>query len=278
MQQVGLRLIELIYHGRLRHAIPVIRFVVKLTQILASTAKLLLYCSAACQREGLVTMAGATLLISSKNYSSWSLRGFLLARLSGLPFEERSSTRTTRHRKRTAAAVLLDPHSRLMHDDVVIWDTLAIAEYLNEMFPDAHMLPEDRKARARCRSISGEMHSGFAALRGSLPMNLRLFRPDFAVWSAVQADIDRITEIWTRVPDDLERPLAVRQAALDRRRDVRAGGDAVPHLRREDGLRAASAIASTSWPGRTCGNGSPRRRRSRNRSRNSTSSSRAISA
>ena len=84
----------------------------------------------------------------------------------------------------------------LMHDDVVIWDTLAIAEYLNETFPNAGMLPTDRAARARCRSISGEMHSGFSALREALPMNLRLFRPGFAVWSAVQADIDRITEIW----------------------------------------------------------------------------------
>jgi glutathione S-transferase len=83
-----------------------------------------------------------------------------------------------------------------MHDEVVIWDTLAIAEYLNEMFPKAGMLPADRAARARCRSISGEMHSGFSALREACPMNLKLFRPKFAVWSAVQNDIDRITEIW----------------------------------------------------------------------------------
>jgi glutathione S-transferase len=78
----------------------------------------------------------------------------------------------------------------------MIWDTLAIAEYLNEIFPNAGMLPADRLARARCRSVSGEMHSGFAVLREALPMNLRTFRPRFAVWSAVQADIDRITEIW----------------------------------------------------------------------------------
>ena len=64
------------------------------------------------------------------------------------------------------------------------------------MFPKAAMLPPERAARARCRSISGEMHSGFSALREALPMNLKLFRPKFAVWSAVQADIDRITEIW----------------------------------------------------------------------------------
>jgi glutathione S-transferase len=64
------------------------------------------------------------------------------------------------------------------------------------MFSKAGMLPSERAARARCRSISGEMHSGFSALREALPMNLKLFRPGFAVWSAVQADIDRITEIW----------------------------------------------------------------------------------
>ncbi len=142
-------------------------------------------------------MAGATLLISSKNYSSWSLRGYLLARLAGLRFEEKVVDLDDPVNRRE---LLMQSSSiripALMHDDVMIWDTLAIAEYLNEAFPSAAMLPSDRLARARCRSISGEMHSGFTALREALPMNLRLFRPGFAVWSAVQADIDRITEIW----------------------------------------------------------------------------------
>ena len=142
-------------------------------------------------------MAGATLLISSKNYSSWSLRGYLLCRLAGLKFEEKVVDPDDPANRRE---LLMQSSSirvpALMHDDVVIWDTLAIAEYLNEMFPKAAMLPPERAARARCRSISGEMHSGFSALREALPMNLKLFRPKFAVWSAVQADIDRITEIW----------------------------------------------------------------------------------
>jgi glutathione S-transferase len=142
-------------------------------------------------------MAGARLLISSKNYSSWSLRGYLLTRLSGLAFEEQIVDPDDPVNR---ADLLMQSSSirvpALMHDDVVIWDTLAIAEYLNEMFPKAGMLPEARAARAHCRSISGEMHSGFSALREALPMNLKLFRPKFAVWSAVQADIDRITEIW----------------------------------------------------------------------------------
>jgi glutathione S-transferase len=142
-------------------------------------------------------MTGATLLISSKNYSSWSLRGFLLARMSGLRFEEKQ---VDPDNPSTRAELLLQSSSIrvpcLVHDGVSVWDVVAIAEYLNEVFPKAGMLPLDRGARALCRSISGEMHSGFAALRGALPMNLRMYRPDFAVWSAVQADIDRITEIW----------------------------------------------------------------------------------
>jgi glutathione S-transferase len=142
-------------------------------------------------------MAGATLLISSKNYSSWSLRGHLLVRLAGVPFEEKFTDPEdpgTRKELLMQSSSILVP--ALMHDDVIIWDTLAIAEYLNENFPKAHMLPSERIARARCRSISGEMHSGFSVLREALPMNLRLYRPGFAIWSAVQADIDRITQIW----------------------------------------------------------------------------------
>jgi len=142
-------------------------------------------------------MTEATLLISSKNYSSWSLRGFLLAKLSGITFkEERVSPDDPRAREellmRTSSILV----PALLHGDVSVWDTIAIAEYLNENFPEAHMLPEEKSARARCRSISGEMHSGFAALRSSLPMNLRFRKPGFTVWSSAQADIDRITSIW----------------------------------------------------------------------------------
>jgi glutathione S-transferase len=139
----------------------------------------------------------ATLLISSKNYSSWSLRGFLLVRLSGLTFTEQVVDMEDPINR---AELLMQTSSiripMLVHDGVSIWDTLAMAEYLNEMCPDAGMLPAERVARARCRSISGEMHSGFSALRAALPMNLKLFRPEFSIWSAVQADINRITDIW----------------------------------------------------------------------------------
>ena len=100
----------------------------------------------------------------------------------------------------TRAEILLLSSSILVpclsHEGVRVWDTLAIAEYLNEVCPDAHLLPADRAARAHCRAISGEMHSGFSALRSSLPMNLRGNFPDFKVWSRAQADIDRICAIW----------------------------------------------------------------------------------
>lgn len=142
-------------------------------------------------------MAEATLLISSKNYSSWSLRGYLLACLSGISFvEERVSPDDPRAKEELLGRTSSILVPCLIHGDVSVWDTLAIAEYLNEVFPDAGMLPKDSHARARCRSISGEMHSGFSALRSSLPMNLRFRKPGFTVWSSAQADIDRITSIW----------------------------------------------------------------------------------
>jgi glutathione S-transferase len=142
-------------------------------------------------------MDEATLIISSKNYSSWSLRGFLLAKLAGLEFREQvvaPDDVAAREELLLRSPSILVP--ALIHDGFSIWDTLAIAEYLNELKPAAQMFPADIKARARCRSISGEMHSGFSALRSTLPMNIRAHRPGFAVWSSAQADIDRILLIW----------------------------------------------------------------------------------
>lgn len=139
----------------------------------------------------------ATLTISSKNYSSWSLRGWLLCRLAGLDFKE---DRTPASDPATRAELLLLSPSFLVpaleHEGIKVWDTLAIAEYLNETFPKAGLLPADRKARAHCRAISGEMHSGFANLRSALPMNLKARHPGFKVWAGAQGDIDRVAEIW----------------------------------------------------------------------------------
>ena len=152
-------------------------------------------------------MAGAKLLISSKNYSSWSLRGFLLARMARLEFEEQV---VDPEHPDTRAELLLKASSIrvpcLVHDGVTVWDTLAIAEYLNEVSPDAGMYPADCLARARCRSISGEMHHGFSALRSSLPMNLRTEGRCISIWSAAPADIDRITEIWRECLDTWQGP------------------------------------------------------------------------
>jgi len=142
-------------------------------------------------------MAKATLAIASKNYGSWSLPGWLLCKMAGLEFDEimgSSDDPSTR-----AELLLLSPSFLvpcLTHDDVKIWDTLAIAEYLNETHPSAGLFPKNRSARARCRSISGEMHSGFSHLRSALPMNLKAHHPGFKVWAGAQADVDRIAAIW----------------------------------------------------------------------------------
>src|SRR6478752_6390823 len=142
-------------------------------------------------------MTSTTLTISSKTYSSWSLRGWLLCKMAGLEFEERvlsADDPSTR-----AELLLLSPSFLvpcLEHDGTSVWDTLAIAEYLAEIKPKAGLLPKDRAARAHCRAISGEMHSGFANLRSALPMNLKARHPGFKVWAGAQADIDRIINIW----------------------------------------------------------------------------------
>jgi glutathione S-transferase len=142
-------------------------------------------------------MAQATLTISSKNYSSWSMRGWLLARLAGLPFDEQVISPDDPAMR--AEILLLAPSMLvpcLTHNAVKVWDTLAIGEYLNEIKPKAGLLPGDKAARAHCRAVCGEMHSGFSALRAALPMNLKGSYKNFKVWARAQADIERIVAIW----------------------------------------------------------------------------------
>ena len=142
-------------------------------------------------------MSETSLTISTKNYSSWSLRGWLLCKMAGLKFVEKtmpSDDPSTR-----AELLLLSPSFLvpcLRHDGATVWDTLAIAEYLHELKPAAGLLPEDRIARAHCRSVCGEMHSGFTNLRAALPMNLKAHHAGFKIWAGAQADIDRVLEIW----------------------------------------------------------------------------------
>jgi glutathione S-transferase len=142
-------------------------------------------------------MATSVLQISSKNYSSWSLRGWLLCKMSGLEFQEETLSSDD---PSTRAELLLSSPSFLVpclhHAGIKVWDTLAIAEYLAETFPDAHILPADKAQRALCRAVSGEMHSGFHNLRSALPMNLKARYPGFTVWSGAQGDIDRVIAIW----------------------------------------------------------------------------------
>ncbi|HEY3696595.1 glutathione S-transferase family protein [Phenylobacterium sp.] len=142
-------------------------------------------------------MAKTSLTISSRNYSSWSLRGWLLCKFAGLEFEtvpvplDDASAR--------AELLLLSPSFLtpcLTYGGGQVWDTLAIAEFLNELHPEAGLLPADRAERSRCRSVCGEMHSGFANLRAALPMNLKASHPGFKVWAGAQSDIDRISAIW----------------------------------------------------------------------------------
>ena len=142
-------------------------------------------------------MAKPVLTISSKNYGAWSLRGWLMCRLAGLEFTENIIPPDDPAMK---AEMLLLSSSMLVpsleHAGIKVWDTLAIGEYLHEIKPKAGLLPADAKARAHCRAISGEMHSGFSAMRSSLPMNVKARFPNFKIWSRAQADIDRVVAIW----------------------------------------------------------------------------------
>jgi glutathione S-transferase len=137
------------------------------------------------------------LVIANKNYSSWSLRAWLLLRQAGVPFEEEVigfnepdfSERVRRYAPTGRVPVLVD-------GDLVVWDSLAIAEYVAEKFPEKKLWPEARGARARARSICAEMHAGFAELRKRLPMNCELSLPLGTLETVVQRDIDRVVEIW----------------------------------------------------------------------------------
>ena len=142
-------------------------------------------------------MAKGTLTISSKNYSSWSLRGWLLCRMAGLDFDEITVAIDDANARQEL--LLLSPSvlvPRLTHGKVTVWDTLAIAEYLDEIAPAAGLLPKDQAARAHCRAVSGEMHSGFYNLRSALPMNLKSQHDTFKVFSGARPDIERIKTIW----------------------------------------------------------------------------------
>jgi len=142
-------------------------------------------------------MPNAELTISSKTYSAWSLRGWLLCKIAGLEVDEKTVSIDDADNR--AELLLLSPSvrvPRLTHEGASVWDTLAIAEYLHELYPKAGMYPADRKARAHCRAISGEIHSGFANLRSALPMNLKAHHDHFRIFTGAKPDIERIETIW----------------------------------------------------------------------------------
>lgn len=143
-------------------------------------------------------MSDLTLVIGNKNYSSWSLRPWLAMRHAGILFDERLLLLFDENWKEAIAA--LSPSGRvpvLLHGERTMWETLAILEYVNELFPDAGLWPVDRDARARARAVANEMHAGFNALRNRMPMNLR--RQDLkgrGRGPGVADDIARICAIW----------------------------------------------------------------------------------
>lgn len=137
------------------------------------------------------------LIIGNKNYSSWSLRPWLLLSEAGIPFDEERialDTPSTAAQIRRFSAAGRVPV--LIVDNCAIWDSLAIAETIAEKFPQAKLWPDEAMARAHARSISAEMHSGFMALRDAMPMNCRAMGRKVALPDPVTNDIDRIFEIW----------------------------------------------------------------------------------
>ena len=140
------------------------------------------------------------LVIGNKNYSSWSMRPWLALRANGIAFEEifvPLYTDNTADKERLLSFSASGKVPALLDDDVTIWDSLAIIEYLAERFPDARLWPDDRAQRAHARAISAEMHSGFVALRSECGMNLhRPIRP-VAMSQDARANVARIQQIWT---------------------------------------------------------------------------------
>ncbi|MES2320480.1 MAG: glutathione S-transferase family protein [Pseudomonadota bacterium] len=141
--------------------------------------------------------AGLTLVIGNKNYSSWSMRPWVVMTAFGIPFNEvrvllDQPDTSTRIAEYTAAGRV----PVLVAGEMTIWDSLAICEYLAEQFQEQHLWPQDVAARAMARSVVAEMHSGFAGLRSAMSMNIRMHMPGRGRTPEAQGDIGRISEIW----------------------------------------------------------------------------------
>ena len=142
-------------------------------------------------------MADIAIVIGNKNYSSWSLRGWLALKTTGVAFEEIMIPLHVPNRRREIL-----PHSpsgkvpALNHNGTLVWESLAIGEFLADAYPAAKLWPADLAARAHARAVSAEMHSGFTALRNNMAMDMRASRPGKGLTAEVQQDIDRIGAIW----------------------------------------------------------------------------------
>lgn len=146
------------------------------------------------------------LFIGNKNYSSWSMRPWVLMRQAGIPFEEvlirfDSFEADSVFKQRAKAVNPLGKVPALVDDGFAVWDSLAIAEYLAEHFPDKQLWPADARQRARARSVCAEMHSGFSALRNHCPMNIEASLPDTGalLWrdqAGLRADVARLESMW----------------------------------------------------------------------------------
>jgi glutathione S-transferase len=146
------------------------------------------------------------LYIGNKNYSSWSMRPWVLMTQAGIPFEEvmvrfDSFAADSAFKKGLRGVNPVGKVPVLVDDGFAVWDTLAIAEYLAERFPDKRLWPADPKARARARSVCAEMHSGFGSLRSHCPMNIEASLPDTGrlIWrdqAGVRADVARLCGLW----------------------------------------------------------------------------------
>ena len=149
------------------------------------------------------------LYIGNKNYSSWSMRPWVLLRQAGIPFEEvivrfDSFSADSQFKQQLGPVSPTGKVPVLVDGDLVIWDTLAIAEYVAEQFPQHGLWPADKAARARARSVCAEMHSGFQALRGTCMMNIEASLPDVGAlaWRdkpAVRADVERLVAMWSEL-------------------------------------------------------------------------------
>ena len=164
------------------------------------------------------------LFIGNKNYSSWSMRPWVLMRQTGIEFQEVMLRFDSFDSGSTFKAGLknITPVGKvpvLTDEGFAVWDTLAIAEYLAEQFPEKNLWPSDLQTRARARSICAEMHSGFAGLRSACPMNIEAHLPEVGALAlrdkpAVQADLQRIIALWSGLLAEHQGPMLLGEFSI----------------------------------------------------------------